>query len=550
MAIADTFSVDISGNIRRTGNAHLGVAPEYYTVLQLHRWLQDLADNQTESGNDFVSIVRTNPSDRSTDNIVELIAPYNIDDDASEYLYDGSIIQHSGNTFYDGIVNFGNTTYIQIVQNGALIANDFWNSNGGLNSSVALGISHRFLIKTRTGGTDIDSRRLLGLSREYGNTYSEFSINGTSRGNNVLALSQSTDLNNDTSVATVSGYSNITNISGGYNTIDLNNGDGPQPYYSKWNTSSRPINDFYEYAKYLTRRGTASTLYGINAAIFRGITNQVSISGGTGTFVEPESISWPTGSGQLLAVNNTTASLATKFWMQILTGSGPEVAHTVTANGGATAIVTANTSKNITPVFIGQSTGSAIIGSFGLGIEANDLSFTDTLTDLDGDSQTPPNNQTFTVSGLVSGEDTVLVAQNNGSDEILLNQLSSSTTYTGGEATFTVTTTIPSDTPVTGSFRVFNGSSYIKVTYTGYSGSSFTGCSGLPAVASNANVFISYIDAVASGTSLSYTAVYSTNRSLIVKVRDGGVSPIKPFKSPATFGAGGGSITAIRTSDA
>jgi hypothetical protein len=32
-------------------------------------------------------------------------------------------------------------------------------------------------------------------------------------------------------------------------------------------------------------------------------------------------------------------------------------------------------------------------------------------------------------------------------------------------------------------------------------------------------------------------------------VRDGGVTPIKPFQTPATFSSAGGSVAAIRTSD-
>ncbi len=63
-------------------------------------------------------------------------------------------------------------------------------------------------------------------------------------------------------------------------------------------------------------------------------------------------------------------------------------------------------------------------------------------------------------------------------------------------------------------------------------------------------VFISYIDKLADATSASYTCVYSSNRNLYVRVRDGGISPIKTFETTGVLGSGGGSATAIRTSDA
>src|SRR6056300_1612798 len=153
-----------SGNIRYIGADHDGTAgtngrttPTYATVIEFHRALQDFADDASSSGDDQLDITDDNPSDRSTDNIITLLGSYNIDDTASEHLYDGSIIQSSGDVIYDGIVNFGNAPTIQVVQNGTVIADDWWNNDPqgnslGLNSDPAGGISHRFMVKVRTGG--------------------------------------------------------------------------------------------------------------------------------------------------------------------------------------------------------------------------------------------------------------------------------------------------------------------------------------------------------------------------------------------------------------
>ena len=92
MAIGDDFEIQNDGDIRHvSGSTH-------YTVLELHRWLQDLADDAESTGNDYMDITKPTPSERSTNQIITLLPPYNIDDDAAEYLYGGTIKQGSGAT--------------------------------------------------------------------------------------------------------------------------------------------------------------------------------------------------------------------------------------------------------------------------------------------------------------------------------------------------------------------------------------------------------------------------------------------------------------------
>ena len=252
-----------NGNVRYIGDDHIGASPSYATVIEFHRFLQDLADDAVSLGDDELDITDEDPSSRSTDNIITLLGNYNIDNTAAEHLFDGSIIQNGGADIYDGVVNFGNIdVQIQIIQNGAVLADDWWNfGGGGLNASALQGISHRFMIKTRTAGTDIDGRRVIGITRQFGKTFAEFPINGTARGNNVLALSNSDDLNNQTTGTTVSAFT-ITNTTQGYIGIDVNNDGTPEFYYSQWNinTPTNSINDFYEYAKYITRDGSVDTI--------------------------------------------------------------------------------------------------------------------------------------------------------------------------------------------------------------------------------------------------------------------------------------------------
>ena len=134
-SLVDTdWTVDsANGQIRYTGHDHNGADPSYATVIELHRWLQGLADDAAPADpGDEVYISMLSPSSRSTDNIITLINGYNIDDASVEHLYDGSIIQDGGDTIYDGVVNFGNAdVQIQIIQDGAILTDDYWNYNIG-----------------------------------------------------------------------------------------------------------------------------------------------------------------------------------------------------------------------------------------------------------------------------------------------------------------------------------------------------------------------------------------------------------------------------------
>jgi hypothetical protein len=563
MAIDSDFEIQNDKDIRYIGAAHGVTGAGYYTVLELHRWLQDLADDASSTPDDFLDITKDTPSDKSFDTIINLINGYNLDDASAEHIFGGSIIQTNGGVIYDGVQVIANAgAHVEIVQNAAIIVNDFWNSipfgsaNKGLNPDAANGISHRFMVKVRTAAADIDGRRLLFQTREFGFTYSEFKVNGTGRGINVVPLTYAADLNNTTLEATVSGYSDVTNLTAGYNGIDVNNDGADEFYYSEWDKASRTINQFYERMKWLTRRGSASTIYGLNGELFRGITHEITIDAPTGTFSASEAVSWSGGTGQMLAINSTTAG--TKMWIQLLTGSAPTDNQVITGGTSAAtcAVNVTVTERALAFPFCGVSTGTSIVGSFGFGIEALDLSANDKVFDLTNTQRQAPNYVTFTVNGLVSGEDRVLVGPAVGG-VLDVDQFTLNGALTGAAVTAVVVNeAIPVDTPATGTLRIqrANGA-YSRHPYSAYNSGTKTFTITAHDFSSNnaanaANTFISYIDKLAAATSESFTAVYAADRSLFIRVRDGGASPIKTFESTGTLASAGGSATAVRTSDA
>ncbi len=546
MAIQDDFSISASGDIRYTGLS------SNYTVIEFHRWLGDLMDDAQASGNDILDITDSTASERSTDNIITLNSPYNINDATAQHLYDGSIIQDGGDTIYDGIVVIANQgAPLEIIQNGTKATN-FWGT--GLNADPAQGYSHRFMLKVRTGGADIDGRRIIAQTRSLGFTYSQFPINGTARGNNVAALTYATDLNNATALSAIATWTTITNLSAGYVGLDVDANSVSEFYYSEWYKDIYTINQFYERMKYLTRAGSTDVIYGLSGEFFRGITHEINLDTPTGSFLAVEPVAWSGGTGQMLAINSPTAP--SKMWIQLITGVAPTDNQAISGvSSSATALVnTTVTERTLSFPFCGQSTGSSIIGSYGFGITPDDLTANDKLFDLTNTQITPPNNVTFSVFGVLSGEDRVLVGPESGG-VLNVGQFTLSVALSGAaETAVVVNTAIPSDTPSSGTIRVQLASGiYRRVPFLSWAGSTFTlastDFSGDIATVGN-NTFISYIDKLATSTTETFTVVFNATRSLFIRVRDGGASPIKTFETTGTLTSAGGNATAIRTTDA
>ena len=689
--VAGDWTIDRSTKeFTYTGDDHSGGAPSYATVIEFHRWAQSLADDAVAiaSSEDELDITNTDPSRRSTDNIITLINGYTLNDStgtpASEHLYDGSIIQDDGATIYDGIVNFGNAdVVIQIIQNGEVLADDWWNlaTGFGVNPDSNAGISHRFMIKVREDGVDIDGRRLIGTTRVMDTgagtdhkTFSEFKINGTARGNNVLALVNSEDLNNTTAETDISGWTNITNTEG-LNLIDVDADGSNEKYYSQWtddDTPDRSQNDYYERLKWLTRDGSASTLHGINGEVFRGITHSVPFTGTgydaatndrvvwgtyvnvgtiTGTFTVGEVIfdgvtdvagsaykgrilavdavdeslilylesgvsigsgaviegvssgasatttADPTevvGGGDLLVLAVDDAGASGVLYVQVLKGTAPPNSATLYDSTDLTATIavsSAPTERTIKTPFIGVSTGSNIIGAYGLGIATGDIDNNDTLTALDGNQYSRPNLVTNTVGGLNTSAgdgDRVLVApwdttssdvgngvgyDLNGDPVIKKGQLLLSTALTSDDETAVVVktgaeTAIPADTPSSGTIRVIDDDGYERwIPYSSWTGTTFTINTGHADIGTNNDfggvqgsgtyqasvdneVYITYLDTNATSASHAYEATYVSDRSLVALVRNGdSTAPIKQFIAEWSFKSTNQTLNAIRTTD-
>lgn len=573
---ASKWEVRSNKKLRYIGGAHGTAGANYVTVLEAYRFLQDRADDGTMSGDDFMDVTVVNPADKKFDTIIQFLNGFELDDayatPASEFLYGGSIIQGSGGTevIYDGINIVANRgVVVNIIQNNVVIANDFWNNTpdgesfNGINPDEANGYAMRFMVKVKDAGAYIDNACLIATTREWGKTFSEFRKPATGRGTNDIPLTYADDLNNVTSIGTIAALADVTNVTAGYNAIDVNNDTTNEFYYSEWDRGANSINTFYERMKWLTRAGYTTTLYGIPGEKFRGITHQITVDNPSATdFSAVEAVSWSGGTGQMLAINDVNAP--TTMWIQLLTGVAPTDNQVITGGtSGATCQVNVTvTARALSTPFCGASTGSSLVGAYGFALEYADLAVNDKIQALDGTTRQPPNNVTFTVNGVVSGW-RVLVGPEDGAGGLDVNQLTLNGALSGAAVTAVVVNeAIPANTPASGTIRVLRADGrYTRHPYSAVNTGTktFTITShdfSTNGAADDANTFISYIDDDASGSSISFSTIQSGGaQTLYISARFGGTGPnytdsIKPSVTTGSLGPTGGSATISSVSDA
>lgn len=355
------WSVDfVSGDIRFTGTTTNN------TPLELHRWLGSLADDAQAAGSqdDILDISSLTPSERITDQIINLLdhtanggPRYNINAASAEHLYGGSVKQGSGATeqLFSGLQVLGSAvqtgTQLQIVQDKVLYDGDapFWGDQvSPFNGDAAQGILMRLLVESRTNGCDIDNKKVIVQMRNYKDTYSFFEVTlGT--GESVAAVSSVDDPQNATLQATVTAYTHVTNVEG-FQLINIGDGNGDQPYYSKWtygvDTSLDGMKGIWEFVKDLTATGTAKTLHGMDGELFRGVTHTYVYDTLTGTFTEDETLVWGTAvTYDTLAGGTFTVGNYVRF------GTGGNAGRIMYDNGSTLMIVALeNITGTITPV--------------------------------------------------------------------------------------------------------------------------------------------------------------------------------------------------------
>lgn len=259
MAITTDFSISATGDIRHVSGSTI------YSVLDLHAWLQDLADDAAAAGNDLLDILAPNPSkldgprDAAVASRLNLLTSgsviFNIDDTAAQFINFGSIKQQSAAVQYSGLKTIGSivaASPVYVVQNGSKLT-AFW-STGHI----------QILVKVKTGGTLIDSGNVTAFSRKWGQTYSHFDTNLAAGGESAAALSTSLDAGILITYANAGALSSKVSVTVADTNQDLGNGNGTKAYKGTITlTNNATLQEAYQYLQYLANESTATTTAGV-----------------------------------------------------------------------------------------------------------------------------------------------------------------------------------------------------------------------------------------------------------------------------------------------
>lgn len=259
MPIAADFSITTTGDIRHVSGTTV------YSVLDLHAWLQDLADDAVASGNDLLDILAPNPSkldgprDAAVASRLNLLTSgsvaFNLDDDAAKYINFGSIKQDGANVQYSGLKTIGGivaASPVYVVQNGSKLTK-FW-ADGHV----------QILVKVKTAGSFIDSGNVTAFSRKWGQSYSHFDVNLSAGGETSAALATAVDSNITLTEGQAALLSSKVTVTFGDTTQDLGNGNGSKLYKGTIALSGGcTLAEAYQYLQYLTRETSAATLNSI-----------------------------------------------------------------------------------------------------------------------------------------------------------------------------------------------------------------------------------------------------------------------------------------------
>lgn len=179
--------------------------------------------------------------------------------------------------------------------------------------------------------------------------------------------------------------------------------------------------------------------------------------------------------------------------------------------------------------------------------------------DNDGNAVLPPTTVTVAVTGLIGTApyDRVMVGRSTGPGSLLLKKdelTSHATNNTSAATTFECQENIPADKPSSGTFRVVrpDGTEY-EYSYSSFSGKIFTLTSGTLGVTFDGNdtCYCPYIDAQASGASISVALQYTADRDIVVRARNNAhaTTPMKPAEVASSFSTSGASIPISRIKD-
>lgn len=478
------------------------------------------------------------------------------------------------------IEQHANEEQIYVIQNGSALT-EWWPD------SATPDVRHiDVLIKVKEAGLEIDSGKITVFLRNYPSSgdadlYDHFEIDLTSGGRNAVPLATSPDLNNTTAHATVGTYTDISIV---FVNATITHGAITNGPYTEFETVSGSLSGAT--GKFIKESSGTMTLGNVdgtfeNNDVLTGVTSGASCTASAGmTLTRTTTKNFEQGSSYNYSVIVDCATRPLSQVYEYLKYITREDENTFFTYGTKTMSSTLSINKlageqYITPYIdydvptntfsptkaapYGTFAGGKFFGARGVWIQ--DMAESDIqnfqLIDSDNNTRTPPNKQSITISNLLSG-DKVSVFRTTSGTTIDKVMYTAGAGNASGNGTFVVTGAIAADTPSSGYIRVVDTSDTTsaretRYQYDSWSGSTFTLHTGVTLdrtyTQTDDTVYVPFIDQESTSTSASVTVIYTSERTILVRVRRYTATAILPFETTGSFTSSGYSTSAIRTSD-
>jgi len=455
-----------------------------------------------------------------------------------------------------------------------LVASDDINNDTGYVLLECSGGSGTFVEGEVIGNNDVKaSATALGVITDVAGTSSDPDLTVYMVGdltdftNSDTVESYSTTADGDVDTVSAVGPTNLdtdpTFTFGADNTKDLSDGKGPSPYNVIIDCKGNTLSDFYEYTKYLTRRGYTTPLSGKEGQQYLG-TGEIYLEMlADGNFAEGDKI---TGTNSQATGYIVANHVYNPYYLTVRDVRGTfENSEQITdetsgdANTVASGAVETISLSKVAP--FGTLAGGQFFGARGVWIEnmhADDANNYQ-LTDSEGDTHDPPASVSLVIDKLASGDRVAIFRASSADGPADKTYLTSETAGNNNETdtTFVVQETIPADTPASGILKVVDKTNLAeqRYSYTSYIDSTFSGIvktfsPGTPGLDRNYNAndkaYVPYIDVQTSSDNESVSVTYVTDRDLLIRVR---LQGIVPYSTSGTLRNTGYSGSAIRNPD-
>ena len=346
---------------------------------------------------------------------------------------------------------------------------------------------------------------------------------------------------------------------------DIGDGDGNQPYDVLIDCGGYHLDDFYEYTKYLTRRGNSGdidtggqTLTG-EQYISTG-TIKINYDGETGgPFTQGETLTGTDASAVLTSLVDN--GLDGTMVLRDVRGTFEDNLHLTGDSSSAEADVV-GTPADILVVKtapFGTFAGGQFFGARGVWItnmhaeDANSYQ----LIDSNNVSRTPPTSISISVNGVAAGDRVSVFRATGAGGTVNKSVYTIFETHTSPVAYIRIAGSAPLDTPATGIIHVVrrlsgNIQGEERYSYTAWTDNTtyteFT-ISGTTTedYDTNDTAYVPYIEEEATGTSVSVSVQFVETRDVVTVVRRKGILPFRLAGGQIT--SGGYSAAAIRTAD-